>query len=556
MPTRNLVALALFLNALLLPYIGIAHDGILYAGLVENRIQPGCLGDDLFFRFGSQDRFTIFSHLLAPLAKLVGVSAAFAIGYALSVAIYTVGMVRLVRALVPGRVGAFAALVGATCEANYGGLGVFAVPEGFLTPRLPACGFALLALERALAGRWRIASLGFLVAMLLHPLMAIGPACVAILLALVRNFGAKLAAGAVVLVVASLAGLLANEPLAAKLFGTLDPAWKDATRTMTRYNFANEWTATDWLRLAVAGGVFLLAARAYRGAMLACAVAVAVVGVAVFIAAGELPYAFLFQGQAYRAVWLLAALQLPLACGLAAQSRWFAAVPLLLASAWATVGLVPGLADLQVLAATVRGDGGLRELAAEFPMWPQLAVRTFGVAARGLLVVLALAILPSWRGIVPMLVALAVAAHAAAALQAENFGERQRLKDMQFVAEAIRGDDRPTVFWAGDANLWDVWHRLPAKCYHHPQQAAGSIYAPATAAEAERRTKLTRRFWVRAVPWAGAVYRPDEPAPTVADFRALAADPEVTWIVLPLAFEGVPCATNGSVYVYDARKLR
>ena len=47
----------------------------------------------------------------------------------------------------------------------------------------------------------------------------------------------------------------------------------------------------------------------------------------------------------------------------------------------------------------------------------------------------------------------------------------------------------------------------------------------------------------------------DHPPPCPDDLAALAADPAVDVIVLELEFPGAE-ATNGRVYIYDARKLR
>src|SRR4051812_26774615 len=61
-----LFGLLLLLNTLFRPYLGIHHDAMLYSGQVLSRLDPATYSDDLFFRYGSQDRFSIFSPLMAP----------------------------------------------------------------------------------------------------------------------------------------------------------------------------------------------------------------------------------------------------------------------------------------------------------------------------------------------------------------------------------------------------------------------------------------------------------------------------------------------------------
>ena len=53
-----LLGLALLL--LLHRYAGIRHDSILYLGQVQMERHPEALGQDLFFLYGSQSRYSLF----------------------------------------------------------------------------------------------------------------------------------------------------------------------------------------------------------------------------------------------------------------------------------------------------------------------------------------------------------------------------------------------------------------------------------------------------------------------------------------------------------------
>src|SRR4051812_1995705 len=70
-------AIALALNALVAPYLGLFQDAILYSFFVRNRIEGGAFASDLFLRYGSQDRFSVFSAAVAPLAAVLGLPAVF-----------------------------------------------------------------------------------------------------------------------------------------------------------------------------------------------------------------------------------------------------------------------------------------------------------------------------------------------------------------------------------------------------------------------------------------------------------------------------------------------
>jgi hypothetical protein len=58
------------------PYRGVRQDAILYLAQTFDRLSPSIYGGDLFFRFGSQDRYSAFSVVMAPVVRLLGITAA------------------------------------------------------------------------------------------------------------------------------------------------------------------------------------------------------------------------------------------------------------------------------------------------------------------------------------------------------------------------------------------------------------------------------------------------------------------------------------------------
>src|SRR4051794_12617048 len=141
-------------NALFLPYHSRYHDAVLYEFQVANQETGGRFAGDLFFEFGSQDRYSLFSKVMAPLARAVGRPAAFWLFYLGANGLFYLGLIRLTEALVPDRVVSSLALIWlAVVQVPLGGLMIFHVNEPFTTPRLIANALVLLGLERLLAGK-------------------------------------------------------------------------------------------------------------------------------------------------------------------------------------------------------------------------------------------------------------------------------------------------------------------------------------------------------------------------------------------------------------------
>ena len=139
------------------------------------RIHPGRFAGDLYLRYGSQDRYSVFTVLIAPLVRICGLHVAFFCVYLASKALFFWGLLRLSRVLISSNVALVLALIHlAIAPVAFGGNEIFHVNESFLTPRLSSCALVLLALERLLTGRMVIAGLLLLGSFLLHPLMAVG----------------------------------------------------------------------------------------------------------------------------------------------------------------------------------------------------------------------------------------------------------------------------------------------------------------------------------------------------------------------------------------------
>ena len=150
----TLLCLLLAANALVQPYRGLDHDSRLYAVQVLERIQPGSFVGDLYLRYGSQDRYSVFTVLIVPLVRICGLHVTFFCVYLASKALFFWGLLRLTRVLISSNLALVLALIHlAIVPVAFGGNEIFHVNESFLTPRLASCALVLLALEHLLAGR-------------------------------------------------------------------------------------------------------------------------------------------------------------------------------------------------------------------------------------------------------------------------------------------------------------------------------------------------------------------------------------------------------------------
>src|SRR5271157_4412601 len=162
-------------NALVGPYRGLDHDSRLYAVQILERIHPGSFAGDLYLRYGSQDRYSLFTILIAPLVQLCGLHVTFFCVYLANKALLFWGLLRLTRVLISSNLALVLALIHlAIVPVAFGGNEIFHVNESFLTPRLSSCALVLFALERMLAGRIVVVGLLLVGTFLLNPLMAVG----------------------------------------------------------------------------------------------------------------------------------------------------------------------------------------------------------------------------------------------------------------------------------------------------------------------------------------------------------------------------------------------
>ena len=296
-------------------YRGVVDDAQIYAMQGLFHLHPANFQQDIFFRYGSQDRYTLFGALFAPVIAWLGLEhGAWALWIISQLALAAASW-SLARRLLERPQALLAVGLLYSLELPYGAQGVFYVFEDFLTPRPLAEALVLWSIVAALESRALRSALLLLGALLLHPLMA--AAGVAVVAAMrLSSWARRAARWRWVVALALLAfGVLAG---CWALRGRMDSGWLSQLAQNTPYLLPSEWAASDWARTAVPLIVLWMVMglrpqgehRALAGAALASALA----GLGLSVLAEALRMTLLIQAQPWRWQWpavVIATLSLP-----------------------------------------------------------------------------------------------------------------------------------------------------------------------------------------------------------------------------------------------------
>ncbi len=336
--------LALALNH---QYRGIFHDGRLYLLQALAHLDQGSLAQSVFLRYGSQDRYTLFSLPVAALIRLIGAEHAAALVTLASQAALLAGAWLLARTVVPRTLALLGVAALIAFPGTFGMRGVFSVIEPFLSPRMVAEALVLAGLAAALTGRRWFALLLVALAMLCHPLMT-AAGIIALLCWYVAIPWPRLS---LVALLAGAAALLGASGLSqGGLLARFDPDWFGLLSRRSPILFLANWSWQDWSRLAPIGATLIAGLYCLPlapGRRLCTAVLMTVLGALALtgIACDGLHLVLFTQMQPWRWQWLgycVAALLLPAI--LVARWREGAAgqqTSLLLVAAW-VFGDYPG----------------------------------------------------------------------------------------------------------------------------------------------------------------------------------------------------------------------
>jgi hypothetical protein len=318
-------------------YRGIVGDARFYMVQALREIDPSRFADDLYFRFGSQDRYTIFTRLYAPLVAHWGIGATAMVCTIAGQLLWLGGLIYCAGGLIRHRSYALLAVAAAIILPNTSPL--FGYGDEFVTPRLFAEGLSLLAFGLLVRGHsWRALAV-LAVAAALHPLTALPGLGFALLYLAIgrRLWWIAIAVGTAAAVGLSLTDV---QPFAA-LRSTFDPAWFDVVRVRDLQCLVSAWPADAYFRVFETTALAVLAlavAPQWERRFLGVALGVGLGGIAVALIGGDLARNVLIvQIQPWRSMWLLTVLAqfyaVPTLIRLRAQGRGFDVVVLMFVTA-------------------------------------------------------------------------------------------------------------------------------------------------------------------------------------------------------------------------------
>lgn len=567
-------------------YIGVAHDGIMYAFQAIAHGDLAYLKDDLYLRYGSQDDFTVFSPVYRAFIAAFGFEYGAMTLVIAGQALWAAAALSLFRALfgLDWRALALIAVFIAAVDPVYGVSGALRYGEGFATPRLPAEAFALFALAAAVTRRWIAAGACLAASLAMHPILAViaaGLALVALGLADRRWFLAVPAGAAL-----GLGGAFADVGPLGRLLESFDPAWLEMVRQRSPHLFTDIWALESLLsRLA---DVLILAtcAVAARGADQGMArrffIAAAILGIAGFAAtwvfADLLHNVFVTQAQPWRAALFTRLFAAAGVGWLILVARRRGNTPLMI--------VAPGLVCAQVareffplsetvglviaacaLIALLTGDR--REAAARAAGWAAAAVSFAGLLLFtlveingyerwGLLYAEAMAelggapletrLLPYAAALIALLFTfvrsprlswpVAAAAACLAVFGTATWDARSGWRSFveasygQLGEGALSMPEGASVLWQGGEGAPPVWFGMNRQVYLSWPQGAGLVFNRGTAMEYARRSRVVTPVDNRATGNTISGRHKPEPTPDRADMARLCADEAAPTLVV------------------------
>jgi hypothetical protein len=289
-------------------YPVIEDDALLYAAQALHALNPAKFDSDLYFKFGSQDQFTIFSYLYFPVIRQLGLARANIAMSVIGQALWLCGLTFFISGFFGSKrkLVAIVAIV-AAFPAGYGFSQIFSYGECLVTPRLFAEAMILGAMGLLNRNRTILALALTSLSATLHPIMAL-PALAVIVLSIGLQrpawLGLMIASATMLLII--LVG--ADVPPFSRLLVSFDDEWFGIIKDRLQFALLLQWGALElWRVLAVAALIGL--ASAYSSprerTFLRALSVVAVCGLTVTLIGGDvLRNVLIVNLQPWRAMWL------------------------------------------------------------------------------------------------------------------------------------------------------------------------------------------------------------------------------------------------------------
>jgi hypothetical protein len=315
-----LAVLAIAVWALSHRYHGLFHDAGLYALQALARLHPDSLSADVFLKFGSQDRFTVFSPIYAAAVRWLGAESAAAwLTFASQIALLGAAWL-LARTIMSGSMALLGVGLLLALPGDYGPGRIFTCIEPFLTPRMAAEALVLCGIAAVLRGKAALCAAALAAAMLLHPIMAMAGPCALYW----RYLGERRRSLALWLAaIAAAALILAALVMPPGPLGRFDAEWLTLIERRSPYLFLGFWTMDDFAHAAMVAAtllaaIWLLPAGAARD-LCKITLSTCICGIALTLLGCDwLHLAPVTQSQPWRWLWLgtvVSALMLPRVLG-------------------------------------------------------------------------------------------------------------------------------------------------------------------------------------------------------------------------------------------------
>lgn len=218
------------------PFSGIWHDSKFYTLQALRHLNPATFSQDLFFLYGSQDQYSLFSNLHAAAISVWGLNPGTMVLQGLGLGLWFLAAWALTRIL-PCRMAGVALLLIASFG-SYGSHGVFSYGESFLTARLYAEAFSLAGLAAWLTGRRAWGGVAFAAACAMHPLMTLPVVMIGLGMLLQPRMWFGLIGAGVLLALAL--GMMGVTPFTG-LTQPMDSVWLELVVARTPHVFLHVW---------------------------------------------------------------------------------------------------------------------------------------------------------------------------------------------------------------------------------------------------------------------------------------------------------------------------
>ncbi len=599
-----LASMALALWLLKWPYYGLWHDEIFYGLIALDYLRPTLYRHDLFFLYGSQSNYTLFTPFLAWWIKSFGLDNGLFWATVWGQTLWLCALVWLVTGLLPRRLWAWALLVVAISPPYYSE--VFSYGEAFSTPRLYSEAIVLLGLGALLRDRDGLAWLTLVVSLLIHPLMGL-PAIGLALIYKIRNPRIWLA-----LIVAGSTVTLGLAIYKLGPFATmgqiLASQFVDFERHRSPWLFIDQW---PWNNLSIALYDLIILAMAIcwldrpLAKLAQAAFIIALTGLTLAVLADISNYSLLLGLQTARVLWvtqlLAAILWFPLITQLWEDSKNGQYVVILLACG--LIGSQVAMAPLALLAlaykwgsqhlSMLRSPNRLIQLAIWlFPIqvlisvlanaWLSFAGHTF-FEQRPIWLVLVTTLLspalaagallwiyrPRARALLEICLAIAAFASLFAGVShwdMRKYGTMPNSTARQQIILPLQNLITPgaVVYW--ENGIDQAWFWLRRANYISTQQLAGTIFNPQTAQEGMRRMEILSENGFPDSAWdfrKTMSHKTEAHVHDLSSVTKVCADPIIHTLILQNAVPGlvdeyhfVDPNSGINYFTYDCQPLR